>query len=86
MLVVGGHDGPDKYSFSFFIAVCSCLDQSDNFHSMVVKKRLEHDAIVKNSLVSMHIAFGVMDDAKELFDEMTGLRYMVLWTAIVVGA
>ncbi|XP_031493348.1 pentatricopeptide repeat-containing protein At2g22070-like [Nymphaea colorata] len=72
MLAVGDRDaGPDKCSFTFFIAACSRLDRSCNCHSMVVQKGFERDTFVKNSLVSMCISFGAMVDARKLFVEMT---------------
>ncbi|KAF3773331.1 Pentatricopeptide repeat-containing protein [Nymphaea thermarum] len=86
MLAVGDHDsGPDKYSFTFLIAACSRLDRSCNCHSMVVKKGFERDTFVKNSLVSMYVSFGAMEDARKLFDGMTEPRDVVLRTTMVGG-
>ncbi|XP_031493349.1 pentatricopeptide repeat-containing protein At4g02750-like [Nymphaea colorata] len=52
---------------------------------MVVKKEFERDTFPKNSLVSMYVSFGAMEDARTLFDGMNEPGDVVLWTTMVGG-
>lgn len=76
---------PDKYTFTF--AITSCAHQKSAlygqiFHGMVIKNGSFLNLYVANSLISMYAAFARVDDAYELFDEMS-LRDVFSWTTLV---
>lgn len=76
---------PDKYTFTFVITSCAHQDSvvcGQVAHGMAVKFGTFMNLYVANSLISMYAAFVRVDDAYEVFDEMTE-RDVFSWTSLV---
>ncbi|KAI9115936.1 hypothetical protein K1719_012866 [Acacia pycnantha] len=78
---------PDKFTFPCVIR--SCVDAMDAFevkkiHGLLFKLGLELDVFVGSALVSTYLKFGLMEEAHEVFDELT-VRDVVLWNSMVNG-
>lgn len=78
---------PDMYTFTFVITACS--HQISKFHGgivhgMVMKSGYESNLHVGNSVINMYCVFGEMDNAHNVFDEMSQ-RDVFSWTSLVCG-
>lgn len=79
---------PDKFTFPCVIRSCGdALDDAfevRKIHGVLFKLGLELDVFVGSALVNTYLKFGLMEDAQEVFDELT-VRDVVLWNSMVHG-
>lgn len=78
---------PDNYTLPFVIRACrdlSDLKMGRLIHDIVLKHGLLSDNFVCAALVDMYAKCRVIDDARQLFDNMPR-RDLVTWTVIIGG-
>ncbi|KAI3454540.1 hypothetical protein Pfo_011203 [Paulownia fortunei] len=76
---------PDKYTFTFVITSCAhqkSVVYGKIVHGMVIKNGSLLNLYVANSLIGMYAVFAGVNDAYELFDEMSE-RDVFSWTSLV---
>ncbi|KAL8049490.1 hypothetical protein ABFX02_06G023100 [Erythranthe guttata] len=77
---------PDLATYSVLLK--SCI-RTRNFelgqlvHSRLIESRLQPDAVVLNSLISLYSKCGHWRKAEEIFSSMGGARDMVSWSAMI---
>lgn len=78
---------PDHYTFPFVIkafGVLGYVEEGKRVHDCVVGLGLINNVYVATALMEMHINFGDMGNAFQLFDEMPK-RDVVAWTSMISG-
>ncbi|KAL6141719.1 hypothetical protein ACLB2K_060007 [Fragaria x ananassa] len=78
---------PDNYTLPFVIRACRDsrdLKMGRLFHGVVLKLGLLSDGFICASLVDMYAKCRVIDDARQLFDNMRK-RDLVTWTVMIGG-
>eukprot|EP01018_Ginkgo_biloba_P010078 Gb_35407 [translate_table: standard] len=78
---------PDHITFTSVINAFSkpeALHQGKQIHVHIVKTGLERHIFVESSLIGMYAKCGSMDDARDLFNNMTK-QNVVSWTAMIAG-
>lgn len=78
---------PNCLTFPFLVKVCvSRLDSGNgrSIHGQIIKYGFSVDIFVQNTLLSLYSAFGFLDNAHKLFDEML-IRDVVSWNSMIVG-
>ncbi|XP_058078679.1 pentatricopeptide repeat-containing protein At5g04780, mitochondrial-like [Magnolia sinica] len=76
---------PDKFLVPTILKACSGLEAlriGEMLHGFVIRKRLELDVFVGNSLIDMYAKCGDSDSSLRVFDMMAE-RDVVTWTALV---
>lgn len=77
----------DKFTFPCVIRACCDLMEVfevRKIHGVLIKLGLELDLFVGSALVNTYLKFGLMEDAREVFEELPE-RDVVLWNAMVNG-
>lgn len=78
---------PDKMTFTSVLTACSSpalLEQGKKFHQQLVHAGVSLDIYLQSALVSMYANCGSMEDAQQVFDQMSE-RNVVAWTAMITG-
>lgn len=81
---------PDGYTFPFVLKACGELPsyrRGASVHALVCADGFESNVFVCNALVSMYWRCGALDDAKQMFDELSdrGIGDAVSWNSIVAA-
>lgn len=66
------------------IGAMAYLDQGRQLHGMNLKTIYEYDLILENSLISMYAKCGEIDDAYNIFSNMT-YRDIISWNSMIMG-
>ncbi|XP_020093768.1 putative pentatricopeptide repeat-containing protein At1g64310 [Ananas comosus] len=82
-----GAQKPDNFTFACVLRACS--DNSDpigirTLHGVVVSSGLVADRVVSSALVSAYSKLGLVDHARNVFDDMVEPD-LVLWNAMISG-
>ncbi|KAJ7536443.1 hypothetical protein O6H91_12G069800 [Diphasiastrum complanatum] len=78
---------PDKVAFVVVLKVCArikALGQGKQLHSDIIKRGFEVDVIIGSTLVDMYAKCGCLEDARELFNNMSQ-RNVVSWNVMIAG-
>ncbi|XP_015574346.1 pentatricopeptide repeat-containing protein At4g33990 [Ricinus communis] len=75
---------PDFYTFPPVIKACRNLIDGNKIHCLIFKLGLELDVFVAASLIHMYAKFGLVGEARKLFDEMP-IRDCGSWNAMISG-
>lgn len=75
---------PDNFTFPCVIKACSDVVELKKIHGLLFKFGLELDLFVGSALVNCYLKLGFVEDAEEVFDEMS-VRDVVLWNAMMNG-
>lgn len=78
---------PDKMTFTSVLTACSSpalLEHGKKFHQQLVQAGYILDVYLQSALVSMYAKCGSMEDAQQVFDQMSE-RNVVTWTAMITG-
>eukprot|EP00250_Pteridium_aquilinum_P019032 c24264_g2_i1 orf=938-2350(+) len=78
---------PDTISYVCGVKACCssvAIDKGQKIHTDIVKKGMDTDVLVANTLANMYSKCGSLEDAKDVFDKLQD-RDVVTWTALVVG-
>jgi hypothetical protein len=80
---------PNSLTFPFLVKGCNrwqCGGASTGqvIHAQVLKFGFLNDVFVGNSLISLYMNFGLLNNARKLFDEMF-VTDIVSWNSMVVG-
>ncbi|KAG8387341.1 hypothetical protein BUALT_Bualt02G0011400 [Buddleja alternifolia] len=87
LLRTGGELKPDNFTYPFVIKACgrcSLLAVGGSVHSMILKAGLGSDSHVSNTLLTMYGGCGVVEFAREVFDEMCE-RDVVSWSSMIAA-
>ncbi|KAH7288582.1 hypothetical protein KP509_31G032600 [Ceratopteris richardii] len=77
----------DDVTFVSFIKLCSKLgnvEQGMRFHDQVIKRGLDANIVIGNSIVSMYSSCGNMIEAYSMFEQLPS-RNVVTWASMVSG-
>ncbi|KAJ7568880.1 hypothetical protein O6H91_01G051500 [Diphasiastrum complanatum] len=78
---------PDDFTHVVLLKACAsiaALEVGKQLHLDILKKGIESDAIVANTLVDMYAKCGQIEDARQVFNSMHE-RNVVSWTAMIAG-
>eukprot|EP01018_Ginkgo_biloba_P016206 Gb_38679 [translate_table: standard] len=78
---------PNTFSFTTALVACSSLaglDQGKQFHALIIKYGFQSDVPAGNSLITMYSRCGNIEDAGQVFDEMSE-RSVISWSAMIAG-
>ncbi|XP_058077691.1 putative pentatricopeptide repeat-containing protein At3g47840 [Magnolia sinica] len=78
---------PNEFTLASLLSVCAymaILDQGKQIHAHILLIGLEHDAMVKSSLITMYSKCGSIEEAKRIFYTMITVD-IVSWTAMING-
>ncbi|KAK7291753.1 hypothetical protein RIF29_07137 [Crotalaria pallida] len=81
------HQHPNSFTFPPLIKACSihhAVLQGKQIHAHVFKFGFGADTFALNNLVHMYVSFGLLGDARKLFDKMP-VRNVVSWTTVISG-
>eukprot|EP01018_Ginkgo_biloba_P029573 Gb_20749 [translate_table: standard] len=77
----------DQFTFASVLSACvvlEVLEQGTQVHTHVVKKGFEADVYVGTALVDMYAKFGSMENARNVFDEISE-QNAASWNAMIAG-
>eukprot|EP00250_Pteridium_aquilinum_P008230 c17787_g1_i1 orf=1546-5700(-) len=80
--------GPESSAFVCILGVCSStgdIAYGMQIHTYILKVGFDSDTIVSNTLISMYIKCGSLDDACMVFDCLL-TRDVVTWNALIAGS
>ncbi|KAJ7298442.1 hypothetical protein O6H91_Y582200 [Diphasiastrum complanatum] len=78
---------PDNVTFVLLLKACAsleALEQGKQLHSDIIKRGFQLNVIVGSTLVDMYAKCGCIEDARELFNNMSEPN-VVSWTAMIAG-
>ncbi|KAK9683771.1 hypothetical protein RND81_10G163400 [Saponaria officinalis] len=78
---------PNAVTFSTVLSVCAqCRSKSSGLtlHSLVLKNGYSNQVFVSSGLISMYVKYGLVFDARKVFDEMPE-RDGVVWNNMISG-
>jgi len=78
---------PDQFIFATVLMSCAvllALQQGKQIHVLIVKSSNNSDIISQNALIDLYTKCGSMQDARQVFDEMSQ-RDVISWTAMIAG-
>ncbi|KAJ7528130.1 hypothetical protein O6H91_16G085400 [Diphasiastrum complanatum] len=78
---------PDKVAFAVVLKACAritALEQGKQLHFEIIKRDLELDVILGNSLVDMYAKCGCIEQARQTFNKMSE-RDVVSWSVMIAG-
>ncbi|KAJ7518479.1 hypothetical protein O6H91_21G071200 [Diphasiastrum complanatum] len=78
---------PNHVTFLLLLKACAslaALEQGKQLHSEVIKRGFQSDVVVCSTLVDMYAKCGCIEDARELFDNLSE-RDVVSWNAMIAG-
>eukprot|EP01018_Ginkgo_biloba_P008204 Gb_25654 [translate_table: standard] len=78
---------PDYFTFPLVLKACAAhaaLQQGKLIHTNIIRNGLESDDFVGNALISMYAKCRDIENARQVFDKMSG-RDVVSWTAMIAG-
>lgn len=79
--------GPNSFTYPCLIRACSVengVEEGRQIHSHVVKSGFGGDEFSLNNLIFMYMRFGLVEEAKRVFDRMPQ-RNDVSWTTLING-
>ncbi|KAJ8636366.1 hypothetical protein MRB53_010633 [Persea americana] len=81
---------PDHFTFPFVLKACGELPlfcQGSAVHAVVCSNGFESNVFVCNALVAMYARCGIIEDARQVFDEILqrGIGDVVSWNSIVAA-
>lgn len=65
-------------------ARCKDLSQGKGIHAHITHTGFQSDTFIGNNLISMYVKCGSLEDARQVFDEMTE-RNVITWNAMIAG-
>lgn len=77
----------NQCTLSSIVSACANLaimEQGKQIHALVIKMSFESDILVESALIGMYSKSGNLDDAHNIFDNMSD-RNIVSWTAMISG-
>jgi pentatricopeptide repeat protein len=78
---------PDRITYISILKVCSSpafLQQGKEIHTQAAEAGLSSDVSIGNALVNMYAKCGSMEDAQQVFDNMS-FRDVISWNAVIGG-
>ncbi|XP_068647659.1 pentatricopeptide repeat-containing protein At1g31430 [Aristolochia californica] len=78
---------PDNFTFPFVLKAMGCLklvSEGQKIHGFIVKRGMEFDAYVRNSLMDMYSELDCVEYQTKLFDEMPD-RDLISWNVMISG-
>lgn len=78
---------PDKFTFASIFAACAntmAVQQGRQVHGLILKSKLNADAALANSLITMYCRAGCLREARKVFSDLP-LKNVVSWTAMNGG-
>lgn len=78
---------PNATTFLCTLKACQSiedLDKGQELHAEVVKEEFEGDLFLGNTLVDMYGSCGLLNEAKEVFDQLP-IQNVVSWNALISG-
>lgn len=78
---------PNYLTFPFLVKECTKKDGGGlglSVHGQIIKFGFHGDLFVQNSLICLYSAWGVLDTARSMFDEMPN-RDVVSWNSLITG-
>ncbi|CAN1151359.1 Pentatricopeptide repeat-containing protein At1g59720, chloroplastic/mitochondrial [Linum perenne] len=84
-MLLRGTASPDNHTFPFVLKACSylfALAEGEQAHGQLVKRGLESDAYVGNSLIHFYGSCGCLELSRKVFDKMPE-RTVVSWNAMI---
>eukprot|EP01018_Ginkgo_biloba_P031203 Gb_23798 [translate_table: standard] len=78
---------PDNFTFPFALKACaslSALREGMEIHDRIVRGGFESNVHVSSALLQMYAKCMRIDDARQVFDKMSG-RDVVVWNAMIAG-
>ncbi|PIA39281.1 hypothetical protein AQUCO_02600019v1 [Aquilegia coerulea] len=78
---------PNNFTFTFLFQACA--NSGDfylgwQFHGMVMKRPIQMDVYIRNSIVQFYSVCGKLDDARQVFDESSVVD-VVSWNSLING-
>ncbi|XP_057812670.2 pentatricopeptide repeat-containing protein At4g02750 isoform X2 [Cryptomeria japonica] len=74
---------PDVFTVTSLVSAC-CGVEGLQVQGYVIKSGFDSDVVVGNTIVSMYVSFGNMEDACLIFDKFSN-RNVVSWNAMISG-
>ncbi|XP_021716208.1 pentatricopeptide repeat-containing protein At5g66520-like isoform X1 [Chenopodium quinoa] len=78
---------PNNFTFPSLVRAC-CIDnwvvEGKQIHAHVVKFGFLNDGFSQNNLLYMYVSFGLLEEARRVFDKMPR-RDVVSWTTLISG-
>eukprot|EP01018_Ginkgo_biloba_P030281 Gb_21430 [translate_table: standard] len=78
---------PDRFTIPLVLKACAglaSLKEGKDIHDYISRCGFESDAFIRNSLVAMYAKCGSIEDARQVFDQMSD-RGVVSWNAMIAG-
>eukprot|EP01018_Ginkgo_biloba_P001961 Gb_38292 [translate_table: standard] len=78
---------PNQFTFSTVLKPCAslvALEQGKQIHADVIKYGFESNIFIASNLLVMYAKCNTVEDAREVFDEMS-VRDVVSWSAMIAG-
>ncbi|CAN8270017.1 unnamed protein product [Cochlearia groenlandica] len=75
----------DDFTFTSLLSTCAAshdLETGSQFHSIIIKKKLNKNLFVGNALVDMYAKCGAPEDARKIFEHMCD-RDNISWNTII---
>lgn len=78
---------PDKFTFTYVVKACSGISSMDlgrSIHQCIRILGFEMDLFIGSALIKMYTGFGLIHDAREVFDKMPD-KDSILWNVMIDG-
>lgn len=81
------HVQPSRYTFLALLKACAvlmCLESLQRTHMYIIKDGFEQDALVGGTLMGLYTKFGILADARDIFDSLP-VQDVVSWNTLIAG-